>query len=85
MTQPQDRPEDATAADLARLRSEVDRSAHDLANALGAVLNFAGFLAEDLERGAAATETSAHLPHIENATRRALDLVDQLGDAARSR
>jgi signal transduction histidine kinase len=85
MAKRDDRADDAPPGDdLARLRSQVDRSTHDLANALGAILNYATFLAEDLDRIAAAAGAREYLPHLENATRRALDLVDQLGDAARS-
>ena len=63
------------AEELARLRAHVAKSAHDLHNALGAVLNYAEFLAEDLKTTDSAREL---LPHLESATQRALGLVDAL-------
>jgi hypothetical protein len=63
------------ADEVARLRAQVAKTAHDLSNALGAVLNYSTFLGEDLAHSEAA---QTYLPHLENATRRALDLVDSL-------
>ncbi len=63
------------AAELASLRAHVSRTAHDLSNALGAVLNYTTFLAEDLEEAETARE---YLLHLENAARRAVHLVDGL-------
>ncbi|MFG2038561.1 hypothetical protein [Dactylosporangium sp. NPDC048998] len=51
---------------------------HDLSNALGAVLNYATFLAEDLAGTGAAAE---YLPHLQSAPQRALDLVAVLAAA----
>ena len=62
--------------ELARLRAHVAQSAHDLSNALGAVLNYSTFLGEDL---AGSPEALEFLPHLERAARRALDLVGDLG------
>jgi signal transduction histidine kinase len=66
------------AAELAQLRAQVAKTAHDLSNALGAVLNYATFLSEDLQTAEAARE---YLPYLESAARRALQLVDQLAEA----
>ena len=68
-------PTGAGSDEVARLRAEVAKTAHDLSNALGAVLNYSTFLGEDLANSEVA---QAYLPHLENATRRALDLVDSL-------
>jgi len=65
------------AAELAELRAHVAKTAHDLSNALGAVLNYATFLSEDLQTAEAARE---YLPYLESAARRALQLVDRLAD-----
>jgi signal transduction histidine kinase len=65
------------AAELAELRAHVAKTAHDLSNALGAVLNYTTFLSEDLSTVEAARE---YLPYLESAARRALQLVDQLAD-----
>jgi hypothetical protein len=51
-----------------------------MSNALGAVLNYCTFLGEDLATCEAAQE---YLPHLENAVRRALNLVDRLGELPR--
>ena len=59
------------------LRSAVTVATHDLSNALGAVLNYATFLAEDL----AGTESAVYVAHLDNAARRALDLVARLAAA----
>jgi signal transduction histidine kinase len=63
------------AAQLAQLRADVAKTAHDLSNVLGAVLNYSTFLSEDLAPSEAARE---YLPHLESAARRALQLVDRL-------
>jgi signal transduction histidine kinase len=63
------------AAELAELRAHVAKTAHDLSNALGAVLNYATFLSEDLATAEGARE---YLPYLESAARRALQLVDHL-------
>jgi signal transduction histidine kinase len=65
------------AAELAQLRAHLAQTAHDLSNALGAVLNYATFLSEDLETAEAAQE---YLPYLESAARRALQLVDRLAE-----
>jgi hypothetical protein len=53
-------------------RATVATTTHDLSNALGAVLNYTTFLAEDLaERGTA----PEYLPHLQHAAERALALV----------
>lgn len=75
--------DDLQAAELARLRTEVGRAAHDLANALGAVLNYAEFLAEDLHRMEAASGAEVYLPHLESAAHRALNLVTKLSETTR--
>jgi signal transduction histidine kinase len=61
--------------ELERLRAHVAQSAHDLSNALGAVLNYSAFIAEDLAGHASAQE---YLPYLESAARRALTLVENL-------
>jgi signal transduction histidine kinase len=66
-----------SAAELEQLRANVAKTAHDLSNALGAVLNYSTFLSEDLSTSEVARE---YLPHLENAARRALQLVDRLAD-----
>jgi signal transduction histidine kinase len=71
---------DAASEELARLREHIAQSAHDMSNALGAVLNYCTFLGEDLATCEAAQE---YLPHLQNAVRRALNLVDQLGELPR--
>jgi signal transduction histidine kinase len=63
------------AAELEQLRAHVAQKAHDLSNALGAVLNYATFLSEDLATAESARE---YLPYLESAARRALQLVDHL-------
>jgi len=65
------------AAELAELRAHVAKTAHDLSNALGAVLNYATFLSEDLSTSEGARE---YLPYLESAARRALQLVDHLAE-----
>ncbi|MER7004483.1 hypothetical protein ABT297_15745 [Dactylosporangium sp. NPDC000555] len=60
------------------LRATVAATTHDLSNALGAVLNYATFLAEDLAGDGAAVE---YLPHLRSAAQRALDLVAVLAAA----
>jgi hypothetical protein len=69
--------EESAEAELEALRAVVGKSVHDLANALGAVLNYSTFLGEDL---AGAPESLEYLPHLEKATRRALALVSSLND-----
>jgi hypothetical protein len=64
-----------TTAELHQLRAHIKRSAHDLSNALGAVLNYTTFLDEDLRQHEAA---QLYLPHLVNAANRALDLVGKL-------
>jgi signal transduction histidine kinase len=61
--------------ELEQLRAHVAQTAHDLSNALGAVLNYSTFLAEDLAASESARE---YLPYLENAARRALLLVETL-------
>jgi signal transduction histidine kinase len=60
------------------LRAQVAAATHDLSNALGAVLNYATFLAEDLAGTDAVLD---YLPHLESAAQRALDLVSGLAAA----
>ncbi|MEV6927526.1 hypothetical protein AB0M46_23905 [Dactylosporangium sp. NPDC051485] len=57
------------------LRATVATATHDLSNALGAVLNYATFIAEDLDGTEAAAQ---YLPHLRSAAQRALDLVSGL-------
>lgn len=73
---------DELADPLEVLQARVAQVAHDLSNALGAVLNYAEFLSEDLRSTPAA---QAYLPHLVNAARRAIDLVDSLGDTGADR
>jgi signal transduction histidine kinase len=68
----------AADAELERLYEHVARTAHDLSNVLGAVLNYTTFLAEDLASNDAAADARAYLPHLEGAARRAVELVDRL-------
>jgi len=65
-------------AELVALRPVLAKGMHDLANALGAVLNYSTFLKEDLAGNPVAED---YLPHLENAANRALALVDSLNDA----
>ena len=67
-------PEDA-------LRAHVGVATHDLANALGAVLNYATFLAEDLAGTDAADVSAQYLPHLRSAAERALMSVTALAAA----
>ena len=60
------------------LRASVATATHDLSNALGAVLNYATFLAEDLDGTEAAAQ---YLPHLQSAAERALTLVTGLAAA----
>ena len=60
---------------LAELQAQVATSAHDLSNALGAIMNYVTFLTEDLAGTSAAEE---YLPHLQSAVQRALDLVEKL-------
>jgi signal transduction histidine kinase len=60
------------------LRAAVAATAHDLSNAVGAVLNYATFLAEDLAGTEAGRE---YLPNLQSAAQRALDLVAGLAAA----
>ncbi|MFI5916360.1 hypothetical protein [Dactylosporangium sp. NPDC051541] len=67
------------------LRATVTTAAHDLSNAIGAVLNYTTFLAEDLAQTGSAPD---YLPHLQSAAERALILVTGLtaalaGDAER--
>ena len=57
------------------LRTAVAATTHDLSNAVGAVLNYTTFLAEDLTRDGVAPD---YLPHLQSAAERALDLVTRL-------
>lgn len=63
------------ADELALLRAEIADGAHDLSNALGAILNYAAFLSEDLGDNSAAAD---YLPHLTSAARRALGVVERL-------
>ncbi|UWP87745.1 histidine kinase dimerization/phospho-acceptor domain-containing protein [Dactylosporangium fulvum] len=67
---------------LAELRAEVSSCAHDLSNALGAIMNYTTFLAEDLAGTPAAAE---YLPHLQRAAQRALDLVERLNATTAAR
>jgi hypothetical protein len=69
---------DSAAAELARLRTDLVRHAHDLGNVLGVVQNYATFLGEDLRANEAAATALAYLPHLERAAQRAAQLVEQL-------
>jgi hypothetical protein len=60
------------------LQTTVAAATHDLFNALGAVVNYTTFLAEDLTRAGVAPE---YLPHLQSAAQRALDLVAGLAAA----
>ncbi len=67
-----------------RLRAEVGRLAHDLANALGIVQNYVAFLADDLPEDPG-HPARADLPPLESATARAVALVQDLQDVATPR
>jgi hypothetical protein len=67
--------EQEPADELARLRAEVADGAHDLSNALGAILNYVAFLSEDLGDNPAAAD---YLPHLQSAAHRALGVVERL-------
>src|SRR5688572_28189365 len=75
-------PADAPNGPTDPLRAHVAQTTHDLANVLGAVLNYATFLAEDLENIEAAAEARSYVPHLERATERAIELVNQLAEEA---
>jgi hypothetical protein len=68
---------ESVEAELAALRAAVAKGVHDLANALGAVLNYSTFLREDLAGNPVAED---YLPHLEQAANRALALVGGLND-----
>lgn len=68
------------ATALADLEARVASSAHDLSNALGVIMNYATFLAEDL---ADTSVTVEYLPHLQRAAQRALDVVAALVNDAR--
>jgi hypothetical protein len=55
-----------------------------LGNVLGAVLNYATFLSEDLRAGEGTGGGAAlsYLPHLERAAQRAAELVEQLNRLA---
>ena len=59
--------------ELARYQAHIARTAHDLSNVLGAALNYAAFLGEDLPPSA-----QEYVPHLQRALQRAVDLVEQL-------
>lgn len=63
------------ADELAQLRAEVADGAHDLSNALGAILNYVAFLSEDLGDNPVAAD---YLPHLQSAAHRALGVVERL-------
>lgn len=63
------------ADELALLRAEVADGAHDLSNALGAILNYVAFLTEDLGDNPVAAD---YLPHLQSAAHRALGVVERL-------
>jgi hypothetical protein len=67
-----------SAAELAKLRTDLVRHAHDLSNVLGALQNYATFLGEDLRANDAAAPALSYLPHLERAAQRAAQLVEQL-------
>ena len=69
---------DSAAVELAKLRTDLVSHAHDLGNALGAVLNYTTFLSEDLHASDPATPALSYLPHLERAAQRAVALVEQL-------
>lgn len=83
MANAEDRGVESPEADLARLRDEVSRYTHALANVLGAILNYSAFLAEDLERMADAADASTYLAHLDRAAHRAVELVSALDGANR--
>lgn len=66
--------------DAARLAGEVGRLAHELANVLGIVQNYVGFLGEDLPAGVD-DAARRNLPPLESATARAIALVRELQQA----
>ncbi|GGK27731.1 hypothetical protein GCM10010124_20390 [Pilimelia terevasa] len=70
-----------TADEAQRLRTEVGRLAHDLANALGIVQNYVAFLADDLPEDPG-HPARADLPPLETATARAVALVQDLQEVA---
>ena len=63
------------------LRAQVGVATHDLANAIGAVLNYATFLDEDLAGTDAAEVSARYLPHLRGAAERALASVTTLAAA----
>ena len=70
--------ESDSAAELARLRTDLVHHTHDLGNVLGALQNYATFLGEDLRANEAAAPALTYLPHLERAAQRAAQLVEQL-------
>jgi signal transduction histidine kinase len=64
--------------ELRLLRDRVQAVTHDLSNLLGIALNYTVFLAEDLAEAGAPDPIRAHLPRIEAATQRAVDLLESL-------
>jgi hypothetical protein len=83
MANAEDRVVDSPEAHLAQLREDVDRYTHALANVLGAILNYSAFVAEDLEEMTEAAEAATYLSYLDNAARRAVELITALSEAAR--
>jgi glutamate/tyrosine decarboxylase-like PLP-dependent enzyme len=83
MANAEDQVVDNPEADLAQLRDDVERYTHALANVLGAILNYSTFVAEDLEELSEAAKASTHLEYLDNAARRAIELINALGEATR--
>jgi signal transduction histidine kinase len=69
---------DDDARELRLLRDRVQEVSHDLANVLGIALNYTAFLVEDLADAATEGPVGEHLPQIEAAARRAVELVREL-------
>jgi signal transduction histidine kinase len=66
-------------AALEQLREHLGRTAHDLSNALCAVVNYAAFLEQDLAAVTVPTAVREYLPQLRSAAQRAVDLVNLLG------
>jgi signal transduction histidine kinase len=83
MTTHRPAPEAAAAAyadaELEQLREHLARTAHDLSNALCAVVNYAAFLEQDLAAAAVPPAIRDYLPQLQRAAQRAVDLVNRLG------
>jgi signal transduction histidine kinase len=75
---PEVAPAPSPDAELEQLREQLARTAHDLSNALCAVVNYAAFLEQDLAAVTVPPAVREYLPQLRSAAQRAVDLVNRL-------